>query len=64
MNCALNLIGGRGYEAASYEVLRLASTSTCSANDCELVATAVDPIVPLVTVDKQLLPEFSSAAIS
>jgi predicted nucleic acid-binding protein len=64
MNCALKLLRGREYEVPSYEVLRLTSTSICSAYDCEFIATANDLKVPLVTVDKQLLREFSSVAIS
>lgn len=64
MNGALKLLRGREYEVPSYEVLKLASTSNCSAYDCEFIATANDLKVPLVTVDKQLLREFSSVAIS
>jgi predicted nucleic acid-binding protein len=64
MNTALKLLRGREYEVPSYEVLRLASTSKCSACDCEFVAAANDLKVPLVTVDKQLLREFSSVAVS
>ncbi len=64
MNSALKLLRGREYEVPSYEVLRLASTSKCSAYDCEFIATANDLKVPLVTVDKQLLREFSSVAVS
>ena len=64
MNSALELLRGREYEVPSYEVLRLASTSNCSAYDCEFIATANDLKVPLVTVDKQMLREFSSVAIS
>ena len=64
MNSALKLLKGREYEVPSYEVLRLTSTSNCSAYDCEFIATANDLKVPLVTVDKQLLREFSSVAIS
>jgi predicted nucleic acid-binding protein len=64
MNAALNLLKGREYEAASHEVLRLASKSKCSAYDCEFVATANDLKVPFVTVDKQVLREFSSVAVS
>lgn len=64
MTAALNLLKGREYEAASHEVLRLASKSKCSAYDCEFVATANDLKVPLVTVDKQVLREFSSVAVS
>ena len=64
MNSALELLRGREYEVPSYEVLKLTSTSKCSAYDCEFVATANDLKLPLVTVDKQLLREFSSVAIS
>lgn len=64
MNSALKLLRGREYEVPPYEVLRLASTSKCSAYDCEFIVTANDLKVPLVTVDKQLLREFSSVAIS
>lgn len=64
MNSALNLLKGREYDVPSYEVLKLASTSNCSAYDCEFIATANDLKVALVTVDKQLLREFSSVAIS
>jgi predicted nucleic acid-binding protein len=64
MDSASFLLKGREYEAASYEVLRLASKSKCSAYDCEFVATAIDLKVPLVTVDKQLLREFSSVTVS
>ncbi len=64
MNGALGLLKGREYEVPSHEVLRLASTSSCSAYDCEFIATANDLKVPLVTVDKQLLRDFSSVAIS
>jgi predicted nucleic acid-binding protein len=64
MNSALKLLGGREYEVPSYEVLRLSSISNCSAYDCEFIVTANDLKVPLVTIDKQLLREFSSVAIS
>ena len=64
MNGALELLRGREYEVSSYEVLRLASESKCSAYDCEFIAVANDLNVHLVTVDKQLLREFPSAAIA
>jgi len=64
MNNALELLRGREYEVPSYEVLRLAATSKCSAYDCEFIAAANDLKVLLVTVDKQLLREFSSVAVS
>jgi predicted nucleic acid-binding protein len=60
---ALELLRGREYEISSYEVLRLASESKCSAHDCEFIATANDLKVPLVTVDRQLLREFPTVAV-
>jgi len=64
MNNALKLLKGREYQVPSSEVLRLASESKCSAYDCEFIAVANDLKVPLVTVDKQLLREFPSVAVS
>ena len=64
MNGALDLLRGREYEVSSYEVLRLASECKCSAYDCEFIAAANDLKVSLVTVDRQLLREFSSVAVS
>ena len=63
MNGALELLRGREYEVSSYEVLRLASESKCSAYDCEFIAAANDLKVPLVTVDRQLLREFPTVAV-
>jgi predicted nucleic acid-binding protein len=64
MNSALKLLKDREYQVPSFEVLRLASESKCSAYDCEFIAVANDLKVPLVTVDKQLLREFPSVAVS
>jgi predicted nucleic acid-binding protein len=64
MNGALELLRGREYEVASYEVLRLTSESKCSAYDCEFVAVAKDLKVSLLTFDKQLLRKFPAVAIS
>jgi predicted nucleic acid-binding protein len=64
MNAALELLRGQEYAVSSYEVLRLASESKCSAYDCEFIATANDLKVPLVTVDRQLLRDFPTVAIS
>jgi predicted nucleic acid-binding protein len=55
MDGAMELLRGREYEVSSYEVLRLASESNCSAYDCEFIAAAYDLKVPLITVDKKLL---------
>jgi len=64
MNGALDLLRCREYEVSSYEVLRLASESKCSTYDCEFIAAAIYLKVPLVTVDKQLLRQFSTVAVS
>ncbi|MBW2340164.1 MAG: type II toxin-antitoxin system VapC family toxin [Deltaproteobacteria bacterium] len=64
MDGALELLRGREYEVSSYEVLRLASESKCSAYDCEFIAAANDLKAPLITVDKGLLKEFPAVAVS
>lgn len=61
---ALRLMQDREYEVVSYQVLNLAAMSKCSAYDCEFVALAKDLGVPLITVDKQILSEFSDVAVS
>jgi predicted nucleic acid-binding protein len=40
------------------------SIRTCSAYDCEFVALAKYLGLPLVTVDKQILAQFTGTAIS
>ena len=64
MDEARELLKGREYEVPSYEVLSLASESSCSAYDCEFIALANDLKTPLITVDKQLLKAFPSVAVS
>jgi len=64
MNGALELLRGREYEVLSYEVLRLATETNCSADDCEFIAVANDLNVPLVTVDKLLIREFPTVTLS
>jgi len=64
MDSAMELLRGREYKVSSYEVLRLASESKCSAYDCEFIAVANDLKAPLITVDKQLLREFPSVSVS
>lgn len=64
MDGALELLRGREYEVLSYEVLRLASESNCSAYDCEFIAAANDLKAPLITVDQELLREFPGVAVS
>lgn len=64
MDSAMELLRGREYKVSSYEVLRLASESKCSAYYCEFIAVANDLKAPLITVDKQLLREFPLVAVS
>ena len=64
MDAASKLLRGREYEVSSYEVLRLASESKCSAYDCEFIAVANDLKAPLITADKELLREFPAVAVS
>lgn len=52
----------REYIPHSSRVLSLASSSKCSAYDCEYVALAVDFGLLLFTTDKQILGEFPQVA--
>ncbi|MGD9099346.1 MAG: type II toxin-antitoxin system VapC family toxin [Anaerolineae bacterium] len=58
------LMRGREYQVASFQGLELVASSTCSAYDCEFVALAKDLNTSLVTVDKQILRQFPTVAIS
>jgi len=64
MDEATMLMEGREYDVPSIDVLRLVAESSCSAYDCEFVALAKELDVALVTVDKKILREFSSVAVS
>ena len=64
MTEATSLFQDQEYEVASNQVLEHASISTCSAYDCEFVALARDLEVSLVTVDRQILRDFSETAVS
>jgi predicted nucleic acid-binding protein len=64
MDEATSLMQGREYEITSLQVLKLVASNTCSAYDCEFVALAQDLDIPLVTVDKQILIQFPTVAIS
>lgn len=58
-----NLIGGRSYEVAPAEVLRLAVDSECTAYDSHYAALAHQLEVHLVTHDDEVLEGFPEAAI-
>jgi predicted nucleic acid-binding protein len=64
MDNATELMLDWEYEVTSYHVLDLAAQSTCTAYDCEFVALAQELGVPLVTVDRQILAQFSNVAVS
>ena len=48
----------REYEVTSLDVLRLASSSACSAYDCEFVALAKSFEIKMVTLDRKLARSF------
>ncbi len=64
MEEAARLMQGREFAVVSFQVLNLVAASTCSAYDCEFVALAKELEVPLVTVDRQVLSQFPSVAVS
>lgn len=64
MTGALDQMETHEYEVASDRVLRLVAESSCSAYDCEFVALAHELGTFLVTVDKQILRDFSAIAVS
>lgn len=64
MDTAETLMQGEEYQVESSRVMKLLSSSKCSAYDCEFVALAQHLEVPLVTSDSQLLCEFPDTAIS
>jgi predicted nucleic acid-binding protein len=64
MDEATRLMEGMEYKVSSLEVLELLKDSTCSAYDDEFVALARELGIPLVTVDKQILKEFPTIAVS
>mgnify|MGYP000194544206 CR=1 FL=1 len=57
-------MAGREYSVVSYQVMKLAEQSNCTAYDCEFVSLAQELDVPLVTADRQILRAFSKRAIS
>ncbi len=64
MDEAMGLMQSQEYEDNSLHLLRLVASSTCSAHECESVALARDMAVFLVTVDRQILRQFSVVAVS
>ena len=64
MKSALQTMDGREIFPPSDLVLDLVAASDCSAYDCEFVALALELKVPLVTVDRKILDQFPSVAVS
>lgn len=64
MREAETLMRGAEYQVESGSVLALASSSGCSAYDCEFVALARGLSVPLITADREILKAFPALAIS
>jgi len=58
------LLQGQEYQVESDQVLRLVSSSKCSAYDCEFVALAKELGVYLITGDSRIAAEFPSVARS
>jgi predicted nucleic acid-binding protein len=58
------LLQGQEYQVQSDRVLRLVSSSKCSAYDCEFVALAKELGVHLITGDNRIPAEFPSVARS
>lgn len=54
---------GQEYMVATEPVLRLASSSGCSAYDCEFVVLAQALDIPFVTADRQVLHAFPATAV-
>nr|WP_320193470.1 type II toxin-antitoxin system VapC family toxin [uncultured Desulfobacter sp.] len=59
---AEELLKENEYEINSFQVLRLANKSGCSAYDCEFVSLAKDLGIILVTEDKKVLKSFPGTA--
>ena len=64
LQLAESLLANSQYQVSSAEVMQLASTSHCSAYDCEFVALAQQLDIDLVTSDQKLLKAFPSTAVS
>lgn len=61
---AEDLLSGREYFVPPARVLRLLTTSPCSAYDCEFVALAQVLGARLLTSDKEILRSFPEIAIT
>ena len=60
---AEELLRGREYTVASFDVMSLVADSPCSAYDCEFVALARHLDTVLVTADRKVLKAFPGLAV-
>jgi predicted nucleic acid-binding protein len=63
MEKAHALFADREYFVTAKHVLELATSSQCTAYDCEYVALAQQFGVPLITFDKSIVRNFSTVAV-
>lgn len=61
---AEEVLGENEYETGHAQILALASSSGCSAYDCEFVSLAKDLNVSLITEDRKILSSFPETALS
>ncbi len=64
VDVASELMQGREYAVDSADVVNLASSSSCSAYDCEFVALAQELGVRLVTADRRIRRSFGEETVS
>lgn len=58
------LIQGNEYHIPSTHIFNLVKSSTLSSYDCEFVSLAQSLEVPLITLDKKIISEFSDTAMT
>jgi predicted nucleic acid-binding protein len=58
------LLADSEYKVASAHIMRLVSSSNCSAYDCEFVALAQHLNIKLITSDKKILKDFPKTALA
>lgn len=64
MEKAERLMRGREYDVNSLPILEAASSSNCTAYDCEFIILARELGIKLITTDRRILREFPDDSIS